>query len=127
MCEFHIREMQKTTEYKQAGHYDFPRIVGVKTGNKSKLTRIREGLFPVVEKKKFAVRSTHQTFLSMLDTFPNEVFDHDYDLLDALSQGSDHWRYPVIEEDAISAKSEEQEYLKQLGKPYGYAGTFQNR
>jgi hypothetical protein len=120
-CEFHIREISKTVEYKTK-HKPFPSIAAVKTGNRSKEERIAQGLFPVIEKKKFSIRSKHQAFVSQLETFPNPVFDHDYDLLDALTQGTTRWRYPQSEEENKSASSEEEEYMAKLDKPYSYAG-----
>jgi hypothetical protein len=118
---FHWTEIARTVEYKQR-HKNPPRIEGVKTGNRSKELRIREGLFPAISQKKFAVRSTHVSFLKMLDTFPHRVFDHDYDLLDALAQGSTTWAYPQNAEQDQRTREEEDEYLAHFNEPYGYAG-----
>jgi hypothetical protein len=119
--EFHWREISRTQEYKTK-HKAPPRIEGVTTGNKSKEVRIRESLFPVLSQKKFAIRSTHTTFLKMLDTFPHGVFDHDYDLLDALAQGATKWVYPATEEYLKTSSEEEDTYLAHFNTPYGYAG-----
>src|SRR5580658_12345 len=118
LTAYHIQEIQKTTEYKTAKHHQFPRMEGVSTGNRTKEARIREGLFPVVEKKKFTCRSKHQAFLSMLDTFPHKVLDHDYDLLDALAQGTALWRFPEKAEDNERANNEEETYLRKLNENY---------
>ena len=56
-----------------------------------------------------------------LDTFPNPVLDHDYDLLDALAQGAQIWRFPDNDDKQLNARAEEEEYKKKLGVPYGYA------
>lgn len=122
MTEFHIREVQKTVEFK-AAHRDFPRIVGCKTGNRSKEIRIRESLFPLIEKKKFSYRSRQVAFIQQLETFPHRALDHDYDLLDALAQGVDLLRFPETDDSSISKKSEEDAYLAQLNRPYSHAGT----
>lgn len=121
-CAFHIQEIGKTTEYREK-HKPFPRILGVTTGNRSKEARIREGLFPVIEKKKFAIRKTHITFLKQLETFPHKQFDHDYDLLDALAQGTKEWRYPESSETHLAGRENESEYLSKFNTPYGVAGT----
>lgn len=124
MTEFHIHSIEKGVDYKEK-HRRFPRIIGVKTGNRSKVERIRESLFPVIEKKKFSVRSKQVVFLSMLETFPHRVLDHDYDLLDALSQGPALWRYPESESESehVGISSQEDAYLQQLGKPYSIGGV----
>jgi hypothetical protein len=122
LTEFTVKEIAKTQEYK-AKHKPFPRMEGVATGNRSKELRIREGLFPVIEKKKFGIRKKHQTFLNMLETFPHRQLDHDYDLLDALSQGAKLWRFPEQMERVDKRAAEEQEYLRAFNQPYGMAGT----
>lgn len=122
LTAYHIREITKTAEYR-AKHKPFPRIEGVAVGNRTKELRIREGLFPIIEKKKFGIRSKHQTFLKMLETFPHRQLDHDYDLLDALSQGSKMWRFPEQTERVDKRGQEEEEYLRNFNSPYGVAGT----
>lgn len=117
MTEYHIKAIEKTPDYMEK-HRRFPRIIGVKTGNRSKENRIREGLFPVIEKKKFSIRSKQVVFVSMLETFPHRVLDHDYDLLDALTQGAPLWRYPESEDAILDQRAHEDIYLAQLGKPY---------
>lgn len=117
MTEYHIRAMEKGVEYKEK-HRRFPRIVACKTGNRSKEQRIRESLFPVIEKGKFSVRSKQVVFLNQLETFPHRVLDHDYDLLDAISQGVNLWRYPESSESMEEERGQEDAYLAQLGKPY---------
>jgi hypothetical protein len=56
-----------------------------------------------------------------LETFPNPVLDHDYDLLDALAQGAQVWRFPDSDDTSLARRSEEEEYKKKLGVPYSYA------
>lgn len=121
LTEYHIREIAKTAEYK-AKHHNFPRMEGITTGNRTKEVRIREGLFPVIEKGKFAVRKKHQTFLNMLTTFPHKTLDHDYDLLDAIAQGNNRWRFPQEQDARERFSNEEEEYLKKFNGPYGYSG-----
>lgn len=121
LTAFHISEIQKTTEYK-AKYPRFPRCEGVTTGDRSKEYRIRQGVFPVIEQKKMAVRKTQMSLLNMLETFPNKSFDHDYDLLDAIAQGSGKWRYPERSEDHLRISSEEEEYLRHFNAPYGHSG-----
>lgn len=122
LTAYHISEICKTKEFKEK-HRNFPRIEGVSSGGRSKDVRIREGLFPIIEKGKFAVRKQHQTFLTMLETFPHRQLDHDYDLLDALAQGSDKWRFPDNEDVRDQRSNEEAEYLSKFNEPYGVAGT----
>jgi hypothetical protein len=117
MTAFHIQEIMKTAEYK-AAHKPFPRIQGCPVHNTGNTTRIRENLFPVIEKKKFAVRRKHQAFLTMLDTFPHPVMDHDYDLLVALAQGAPLWRFPEDVDTTDTRRAEEDAYLASFGKPY---------
>lgn len=119
MTEFHIHEMERTAEYKEK-HKKFARIIGTKTGNRSKEIRIRETLFPIIEKAAFSIRSKHLAFTSQLETFPNRVLDHDYDLLDCISQGPQYWLYPLDDDSITAAKATEDEYLAQYGKPYGH-------
>ena len=126
LTQYHIAEIAKTAEFKLK-HKPFPRMEGIPTGNRTKEIRIREGLFPVIEKKQFAIRTKHQTFLSMLETFPHRQLDHDYDLLDALSQGSKLWRFPEQEEHVDKRLAEEDEYLRNFNKPYGVAGELAAR
>lgn len=121
-CAFHIGEIGKTAEYKEK-HKKFCRMQGVTTGNRSKEVRVREGLFPVIEKKKFAIRKSHTAFLKQLETFPHKQFDHDYDLLDALSQGANLWKYPESTEARDAYRNTEDEYLRNFNQPYGVAGT----
>lgn len=118
LTAYHLREIEQTTEYKAKKHRPFPRIEGVATGNRTKEVRIREGLFPVIEKKKFSCRSKHVAFLQMLETFPHKTLDHDYDLLDALAQGSNLWRFPENAEENERAKETEDEYLRHFNEPY---------
>jgi hypothetical protein len=119
MTEFHIRKISETSEYKTK-HRRFPRLVGLGTHSTAKLDRIREGLFPHIEKGAFAYRSKQTIFLDMLQKFPNRVFDHDYDLLDALAQGAGLWRFPETDEARLERDAGEDEYLAQFNRPYGY-------
>lgn len=123
MAAFHWNTIANTSEYKAANHIRPPRMEACKTGNRSKESRIRDHFFPVVEQRKFATRRTAVTLDSQLETFPNKVFDHDYDLLDALAQGAPHWRYPENEDSVLSRTSSEDEYLSKLGKGYSHAST----
>lgn len=123
ITEFHWREVAKTMEYKAAGHINPPKIIPCKTGNRSKEIRIRESLFPFIEQRKFSTRKAMMLLDKQLETFPNKVFDHDYDLLDALAQGATIWKFPLSEDYILSTKSAEDEYLKQLGKGYSYASV----
>lgn len=120
----HLQTVSRSVEYKQK-HHAFPRIEGIPTGNRAKEQRIREGVFPIIEKRKFAVRRKHQLLLKMLETFPHKVLDHDYDLLDAISQGSckTHsgsrvWRYPTTEDADVGAINAEDEYLRHFNQPF---------
>lgn len=117
MCEFHIGEMGKTEAYKK-DHRRFPRIVAAPTQGKAKEVRVRENLIPVIEKGKFSRRTNHQMFDEMLETFPHSVPGHDYDLLDALSQGAKFWKFPISDDVLLATKESEDAYLQQLGKPY---------
>lgn len=122
LTQYHIQTISKTQEYKDK-HKPFARMLGVTTGNRTKDVRIREGLFPVIEKKKFAIRKSHISFTKQLETFPHRQLDHDYDLLDALSQGSKEWKYPATTEFQKEQRSGEDEYLKHFNKPYGVSAT----
>lgn len=125
MTKYHIETVTRTQEYKSK-HKNFPRIVPIPTGNRSKEIRIRESLFPVIEHKKFAIRATQTVFTTQLETFPNTVLTHDYDLLDAISQGNSKdfkWRYPDAEVRQTSQKAEEDEYLRHFNSPYSHAGA----
>lgn len=119
MVEFYIREAQKTDEFKKV-HRRFRRIMPAPTGGRAKEVRIRDTFLPFIENGKFACRRKHHLFFQMLETWPHAVPGHDYDLLDALAQGPQHWRFPELEDDHKSSTREEQELLKQLGKPYGW-------
>lgn len=121
MCEFHWQEIARGAEYSAANHIRPPRMLGVTTGNRSKEDRIRSFLFPSIEQYKFTTRKTATTLDSQLETFPNKVFDHDYDLLDSLAQGAPHWRFPDDEDSVLANRSAEDEYLSKLGKGYSYA------
>lgn len=123
MAAFHWQTISRTTEYKEKGHRRPPTIEPAKTGGRAKEARIREHLFPVIEQRKFSTRKTQTILDTQLDTFPNKVFDHDYDLLDCLAQGAPFWRYPENEDSVLSSRSEEDEYKSQLGKGYSYASV----
>lgn len=120
MTEFHWREVAKTAEYKAAKHLRPPQIIACKTGNRSKEVRIRESLFPFIEQRKFSTRKTMVLLDKQLETFPNKVFDHDYDVLDALAQGAQVWKFPLSDDRLVEMKADEDTYLQQLGKPYGH-------
>jgi hypothetical protein len=128
LTEHHIRAVSRTTDYKAAGHKTFPRIEGIPTGNRAKEQRIREGLFPVIEKKKFALRRKHVLLQKQLETFPHRVLNHDYDLLDAITQGAMKtkvggrvWQYPQGEDAILGRNNEEEEYLRHFNNPFSYA------
>lgn len=117
MAEFYIRKAQQNPEFR---HRRMPRIEATKTGNRAKEIRIRDFLIPAFTKYKFAVRETQLHFLESLDTFPATVPDHDYDLLDCLSEGAPKWRFPQAEETLVEQEAASDAYLAQLGKPYSY-------
>ena len=117
MTEFHIRKTEKTAEYQQK-HKRFPQIKAMSCHGKAKEIRIRDHFFPFIQQHKFAYRTTQVAFAAQLDTFPNAVLSHDYDLLDALAQGALSWRFPEAEEEHTQAKVAEEAYIAQLGKPY---------
>jgi hypothetical protein len=117
MTEFHIRQMEKTSEHSKK-HRKLNRITAVKTGGKTKESRIRDFFMPYVVKGQFAIREKHELLQDMVKTFPNKVLGHDYDLLDALAQGALVWRFPQT--DAFWKREKEQEDIitSQLGQPY---------
>jgi hypothetical protein len=121
MTEFHIREMEKTQAHKDK-HRRFPRVVPVPTGNKDKKLRIRDAFLPYIDLGKFSIRPKQVTFTSMLETFPNKVLDHDYDLLDCLAQGALVWRFPDEQAYIEREQEEDSKILKQLGQPYSQMG-----
>lgn len=123
MAAFHWQTISRTTEYKEKGHRRPPTIEPAKTGGRAKEARIREHLFPVIEQRKFSTRKTMTLLDTQLDTFPNKVFDHDYDLLDCLAQGAPYWRYPENEDSVLASRSQEDDYLTNLGKGYSYASV----
>ena len=118
MCEFHLRKLQGSHEFREAKHRYFRSIKPAPTGGRAKEVRIEQSLFPVFENQCFAVRPKHQTFLNMLETYPHEVDGHDYDLLDALAQGPKFWRHPYSEADTKDIERTEEAYLADLGKAY---------
>ncbi len=123
MAEFYIRELQKSEEFKKAKHKQFRRIIPAKTGGRAKEVRIRDSLFPKLENGVFSCRTTQQAFLTMLETWPAEMPDHDYDLLDALAQGPAVWRHPKSEDDTKQEQLTEEQLLASLGQSYGYTAT----
>jgi hypothetical protein len=125
MCYFHLTEIQRQPAFRDEKHRFFRRIQAAPTGGRSKDVRIEQSLFPVFEKGKFSCRAAHQTFLQMLETYPHDVPGHDYDLLDALAQGPKFWKFPLAEAEEKQQTVEDESMLKQLGKPYGWAGTAQ--
>lgn len=126
MVKFHLEERQKTEEFRSKKHRKFQRIVPSPTRGKSKEVRVREGLLPYIEAGNFACRESQHAFLAMLDTWPHPVPGHDYDLLDALSQGPAVWQYPLNEDEALRLSAEEEQEIEEIGKPYShrdYAGS----
>lgn len=121
--EYHWKTIAQTTEYKAAGHKRPPQIIPCGTGGRAKEVRIREGLFPFIENRKFSVRKNMVEVTKQLETFPNASLHHDYDLLDALAQGSQIWRFPESEDSILSSRAEEDAYLANLGKPYSHVGA----
>lgn len=120
MTEFHIRQMERNPEHLEK-HKRFPRIVPVATHNKANEIRIREFFLPVLTRYKFAYREQQVVFEGQLETFPNAVLGHDYDLLVALAQGGAlPWRFPQSDEDVAEQKNTDKEFLEKLGKPYSY-------
>lgn len=119
MVAFYIRKAQDTLEFAEAKHRRFRRIEGVGTHGVPKETRIREALFPLFESGKFSIRlPKHQMLLDMCETFPHRMPGHDYDLLDAIEDGVSFWRYPESEDAKVNAEEAEDDYSRQLGKPY---------
>lgn len=116
--EFHLRELQRTQDFKDARHRQFTNIRPSMTKNKSMSVRVRDRLFPIVESGKFSVRPNHRTFRDMLATFPHPVSGHDYDLLDALAQGPEVWVYPQDEDQVNARKSVDDERLAAIGQAY---------
>lgn len=120
MTEFHIRELEKHPTHTEK-HKRFPSIVACPTKNKSNEIRVREFLLPALSRYKFSRRATQLAFEHQLETFPNPVLDHDYDLLVALAQGPTiPWRFPQSEEEIVGQKNSDAEFLAQLGKPYSH-------
>lgn len=117
MAAFHIQQMIRTDEYKKA-HKNFPPIHAVPVKNKANEVRIREFLLPTFKQAKFSYRPEHQHFRESLQTFPNVVQDHDYDLLVALAQGAAVWRFPADELREREESESESAYLEKLGQPY---------
>ncbi len=118
MCEFYIKEEQKKPDFKG---YRFPRILAIPTRNKPKDVRMRDYLFPVIRGeggRAFSVRRSHISFENQIENFPGVSFEHDYDLLDATTQGATIWQYPMLEDDEKEYKSEDAEAIKRLGRPY---------
>lgn len=126
MAEFYLREVQKSEEFKKwrgdkgQQHKMIRRILPSKTGGREKNLRIRDSFLPIIENKVFACRSTQSVFMNMLETFPAEVHDHDYDLLDCLAQGPAVWRHPASEMDRKQEQLTEEQLLASLGQSYGY-------
>lgn len=123
MCEFYLKEKQKSAEFKAAGHRYFRRIMPIGTRGRAKEIRITDSLFPWIENRKFAARRNHETFFSMLATWPHPRPDDDYDLLDALAQGPNVWKFPVDEATEKALKIAEEEQLAQIGRPYGWSAS----
>lgn len=120
MTEYHIRQIERTHEHAKQ-NTKIHRIQAIKTGNRSKETRIREAFIPSIEHGKFSIRDSHKEFVSQLETFPNKVLQHDYDLLDCLAQGAAlPWSYPLSEELEDEYKLKEDEFVKKLGQPYSH-------
>lgn len=124
MVEHHIRTIERTAEHK-AAHRKFPTTLPIKTGNKQKEIRIQEQLFPYIERGQFSIRSTHTNFRSQISTFPNPVLDHDYDLLDSVSQGGAKaengvvvWQFPQQEDEAKAVEKAEASMKEKFGLPY---------
>lgn len=118
MTEFHIRQVERNPLHLEK-HRRFPSIVPISPHSRAKELRIRDFFLPVLERYKFTRRSNQVALDSQLESFPNPVLDHDYDLLDVLAQGAQlPWRFPESDEELLTKRTAEDEYLKQLGKPY---------
>jgi len=122
MTEFHIHQMERNPEHLKV-HKKMPRIQAINPHGRAKEIRIRDYLFPFFQQHKFSYRKTQVTFTQQLETFPNEVMGHDYDLLDALTQGTQVWRFPDAEEDRERLKAHEEEYIAKLGQSYTFQGA----
>lgn len=109
-------------------HRRLPRIVAVPTRGVEKKLRIRDGLIAWLSADaKLGVRSREHPVVKMLQTFPNDALNHDYDILDALNQGllidtsgNKVWSWPQPDELKDQTRSSETEYLSQLGQPYSH-------
>lgn len=119
MTAFHIREMERNPNHRDK-HLRFPRIEPAQTQGKAKEVRIRENLLTDIEKGGFSIRSKHRLFKEQLETFPNPVLDHDYDLLDATAQGRPFWQFPLTQDEDDKQKRDDDEYTSNLGRPYGF-------
>lgn len=120
MCEFHLKQLQLTEEFKKAGHKRFRSIRPATTKGKAKEVRVRDYLFPYIERGNVSCRAGHTSFLQMIETWPHRVEGHDYDLLDALAQGPAVWRYPMADDVRVAAEIAEAAEVANLGKPYGW-------
>lgn len=117
MTSFHIREMERTETHLKS-HRRFPRIEPVGTHGKAKELRIRDTFLPCLKKFKLSRRKQHVLLDRQLETFPNKVLGHDYDVLDALAQGAMFWRCPESEEANLERQEKDEKFLEQLGRPY---------
>ena len=120
MAEFYLKERQNQPSFEAAGHRRFPRIKPIPTKNKPKEVRIQDYVIDGIQQEglKISCRNEHLYLLNQFETFPHPTFDHDYDLLDCLAQGTRVWRYPVDEETEEQMREKEQSRLKELGAPY---------
>lgn len=116
--EFHLREKQRSEEFRAAKHRKFPVFTPSKTGNKAMEVRVRERLVPHIEAGHFTVRARQRAFVDMWKTFPHPVSGHDYDLLDALAQGPEVWSFPVDEVQAATLKARAEEQIREMAEPY---------
>ena len=114
MTEFYIRQRAR------ASKTHFPPITALKVGGKSKETRIRDYLFPVIRAGRMSVHPSNAIIGSMLAAFPSHSFDHDYDILDALAQGATVWRAPLSSEATEAIRTSDAAALAALSTPYTY-------
>lgn len=118
MAEFYIKQRQQVAGYEG---YSFKNIQPVPTKGKPFEVRVRDYLMPILRGeggRKFTRRKTHLLFESQLESFPSASFEHDYDLLDALTQGTQVWRFPLSFEEQQQSKQDDTKAIARINTPY---------
>lgn len=119
LTHFHIREQEKNPEHLRK-HKRFRRIDGRTTGGRSKEVRIREVVVSLLELGRLSIRSSMSHLREQLLSFPYDVPDHDYDLLDALEDVVPAISFPATRQEEEKEQSAEDEFVDQLGKSYSF-------